>query len=106
MAVYSANLASFEAPATGTTTAFTVPSGYVYVVKEISICMASSPPTQIYGIRAGSSARVFSVYSPTVEEGVVTPRTLTFEAGDSLIVTSVGEVCWVDISGYKLGEGT
>jgi hypothetical protein len=101
--VYSIRMAEWSG-ASGTVASFTVPAGFVYVVKTISIVTAVSAAAMTFDL-AGTP--VWGFTAPTLPSG-------QFATGlfDGSIVLNAGEVgavvvagqCEGQISGYKLSS--
>lgn len=87
-------------------TLFTVPTGQVWIVKELSVIAGTSGAGLAYGQRAGSNIRVFSADTMTAGQQLLQTRSLVFPAGGALNFYSSTEPLFVDASGYVLSAST
>lgn len=100
MTVYSTKLIS-QLCAAGSTLTYTVPAGYVCVVRDISITPEASGLT-LARVFAGGNQIVFSVTSGVLNVTQSWEGRQVFNAGETIEASATGAGVYFMVSGYLL----
>lgn len=99
---YTIVIAKANIPAGSSSQTVTVPSGHLFIIRDVETRQAPSASNEVYFREIGGTQLIFLTVPSVTNQGHQWQGRVALPAGTSFNVTTVGASAWVWATGYDL----